>query len=336
MATSRIGRTPLGAMYRSPLGVRARIGRQWRIIVSIEPGFGVNVDELAVQQRFEQFRDDLINQGKKVSLVFRKDWLSAATEPLESGTKRVANLVFIIGGGNPGKFTYFQNYSVAANGPLEIKDGGEGAVLDFSSQLDTWVAVPGSPLSECQFRSRSMTTNYDVSFEQVSTEDFDDDLAGFDAKKGDFAENKTYLFFDPLDIPEYVQGLDVLYREEWHQKVNPNTIVNQTGVLEAVSVRWYCREFREDGAIREFYYIFLPIYAPATGTYWGTPIFHGKTGVTEGVDRSNDSLSVTEAILEEMIEDNGPEERKYAWGYRGVVEWESLNADEIISSLKSE
>jgi len=114
MDIHRIGRTPLGACYRSRLGVLTRRKNLvWRMIVCIDPGYGVvtytGFDEAEIRAKYEAIREELA-KDREVTLEFNDRWLQEMAEPLENERVNIRNLVFIVGGANPTAFDYFKNY----------------------------------------------------------------------------------------------------------------------------------------------------------------------------------------------------------------------------------
>lgn len=147
MTILNVGRSQLGAMQRSRLGVLTR-GGTWRIIVCIELGFdwpeNVNsrgvADGLIAQKRnairlkYRDFVDDL-SQLRPVELVETTRWIRALSEPLSDGIYPDRNLVFIVGRGNPGNGEYFNNYTYDFETQTVLK-GTTERVVTFISELD--------------------------------------------------------------------------------------------------------------------------------------------------------------------------------------------------------
>ena len=384
----RVGRTSLGACYRSELGVLTRPG-EWRIIVCIEPGYGVDIDEQDIRQKYESLRDELVEGGRTVTLEFNDRWIKELAKPLESESQFVQNLVFIVGGGNPTVFSYFKNYVYDEGGPLPIYDGAtrngfhyqtETATVDerywdisalpvphTSQQLADWYEAGAATIppptttknhfSEdnrvaCRHRETSFLTDYSPGFEEVRRDIFSDDHNEFLGDREDFASARTVFFFDPLDIPpaasrnrhhysternDVPSTGEVLGPRVWLHypfgnplstpellfdpaTVSPIDVFLGQSVWEVptgtsgVTKAYHCMAVYEDGAMWDF-------YALSDGAE--------STVGEEGVDQSNDSRDATESIIEEIVDNYGPEEARFSWRYRGRVDSNNLKASEI-------
>jgi len=169
MTISRVTRSPMGAVIRSPLGVRG--DTSYRVILIDRRGFGLGLQfemppELAAQVNPRVNQQPYKDLAKKLKAPFRfvhlvfENWMPRLTAPLVSKRKRVHNLVFILGGGNPTNFRYFKNYTYRPGFEIPVGSGSEapyrtGSKLAFGpdgAAIDSNVAENGIPQSRAQLR----------------------------------------------------------------------------------------------------------------------------------------------------------------------------------------
>lgn len=196
------------------------------------------VNESEIQAKYEALRAELA-QDRVVTLEFNDRWLRGMgawpwNPPLASEPKNVRNLVFIVGGGNPTVFDYFQNYRYYQG--TEVMYGGTAqwtyteattpvaynqALFDSipatgytQEQLDAFVATVGdgtpvltptiipSTKAACTNHDEGYfyETDYAPTLTAVISASFDDDYGFFAEEYSYYDSNRTFFFYDPLSL----------------------------------------------------------------------------------------------------------------------------------------
>lgn len=399
MTILNVGGSPLGAAYRSRLGVLTRGGEEWRmILVFPESQFGglgpVEID--AVRARYYALKDELA-QTRKVTLTENRNWVFELANDVGSNASRVRNLVFIYGGASPARFRYFQNYMYGPGGDLPIYSGLENPTLVQrheqlnpdqwpsvitaynDDKLDDWLAavkatntiqdtsIPGSSTKDvCSKRSHSFKTNYNPTFDEMKTVQWEEDKQAWLPEMRDaFTSAKTFFFWDPGDIPNplgrfkqiwrrsrefqpYTSSIDLDFWLHWSIHAPPPSppsgvlvnplVVNVPDILigtiqlsstsgqEGTYVQWVCSDA---GPASGFLTEFIDIRIEPNGTQTESVV--GQ----EGVDQSHDSTATTDSMIQAMIADYTPESSRYAWTYSGRVDSYNLNAADITAAMVS-
>jgi hypothetical protein len=363
MAILRTGQSPLGAAYRSRLGVLTLPG-EIRMIVCINPGIRVEDDsdfsEDEIREKYEAIRDDLA-KTQRVTLEFDERWIKKLAEPPETarvGPRNVLELVFIVGGANPTPFSYFKNYL------YEETDEPHYATVSQVTVTGTPLGGPaaGASITRTDGPYSSVAgykyeTDYDPPLSSSLSDDFEEDMGDYEEQFQESGLGRMRLFWDPGPIPPLVerkQSVEMVFAPGsittnesgfWHGPWGfPGQVLH---VWSGRTTRWAYYPPEMYGLVHgERWDCTWPVLTVHPYPPWIqhlTSYTWAPSGIivdVTGVDQTHDSTDVTESLIEEFIETYGKSEADdegkrtdYNWEYVGRVDSLTLTASELKSMI---
>lgn len=354
MPTSRFERSPLGAFYRSPLGVRGRDKWEYRFFIVRYQGWGQSDEITSVRTLYsdlnEVFREEYTAEEypKEPTQHYDPRYLQKLGDPLSTAGKRVRNLVFYVGGRNPTptgsgiKENYFKTYAFDDGGPL-IQSGGPAT---YVSTYDTVTVSYVRELNTFYWRDEKVT-NYDPELEDVVEDYLADDLSVFDTESSsEFFRNETYFFFDPYD--ELPDEESRSYETDFEHPAGTlsetgTTIGGATYPINHAWPSWSSQAqyaggdvpFYDDGILRKHLRVSGPLLSAKVVGQNLNITRHPDDEViqvirSEGADRTLDTSDSTETLLQEFVSKYGSNR---SWFYGGRVDSQSLSVNQIITKI---